>query len=414
MAASIAMITSVTNAGWQLQSHRWADIFVDLVIAVVLLYLCTCAPSAARRGSELATRLAHVLLVLVFAGWQLLRSPAPLQHTFVAAPLHLCGDVLVSQLFMAASSLPMYSKLSILAVSSATHLFRPYLLEASQEALAIILAGLIGALYGEASTSALRALRQKVESSKARRQADSRLLHAIKGQCGSAAAVLREVARSRQAAAASTDDVQTDSIELELLPDAIKMLAQVSELCHKREAFVQLEEGTYQPAMDEVRLCDLLVNVVGRHARVDAPEKVIVDETILRLAVHEVATNATRYGQDGTPILVQAKLVTGGTGHSGQGMLSLSIRNSNQRGSPPLSPHECSQVFRKGFRIRSSRRHHHGSQQGNGLGLSTVLTSLTSVGGKVSMTSDAEHTTVHLLLPAAECAQVGAHTVSAR
>ena len=230
MAASIAMITSVTNAGWQLQSHRWADIFVDLVIAVVLLYLCTCAPSAARRGSELATRLAHVLLVLVFAGWQLLRSPAPLQHTFVAAPLHLCGDVLVSQLFMAASSLPMYSKLSILAVSSATHLFRPYLLEASQEALAIILAGLIGALYGEASTSALRALRQKVESSKARRQADSRLLHAIKGQCGSAAAVLREVARSRQAAAASTDDVQTDSIELELLPDAIKMLAQVSEL----------------------------------------------------------------------------------------------------------------------------------------------------------------------------------------
>ena len=74
---------------------------------------------------------------------------------------------------------------------------------------------------------------------------------------------------------------------------------------------MQLEEGTYQPAMDEVRLCDLLVNVVGRHARVDAPEKVIVDETILRLAVHEVATNATRYGQDGTPILVQAKLVTG-------------------------------------------------------------------------------------------------------
>ena len=81
--------------------------------------------------------------------------------------------------------------------------------------------------------------------------------------------------------------------------------------CYKRETFLQLEERTYKPVLEKVRLHDVLMKLIGRRARIEAPETVVVDETILRLAVHEVATNAAKYGRDGEHIHVEAEFVAG-------------------------------------------------------------------------------------------------------
>ena len=230
--ASGAMAANLAAVSWRVPSLTSVDVLSNLAITVMLLYVFVRVPSATRQRSNLATRLLlepHVLIVLILAVRQLLHSRRSPPHAVVAAPFLLCCDIVISQLFMAASSLAMPPKLSILAISSVVHLTRPVLFKASEEFFAILLAGLIGALYGAIFTSALRDLGKTAESAESRRRADSKLFHAVKGQCGSAAALLREVARSRDTVAESADNLQTDSIELELLPDVTQMLTQVSE-----------------------------------------------------------------------------------------------------------------------------------------------------------------------------------------
>lgn len=131
---------------------------------------------------------------------------------------------------------------------------------------------------------------------------------------------------------------------------------------------------------------------------------------------------------------------TGGTEND---MLRLSIRNANRPGSPTLTSRECVQVFEKGFRKRSLTGCHHSSHFGcawpgslvlsqdepgslvsdvhpmsasspcrNGLGLSSVKMALACIGGQAYMSSNAEYTTVHLLLPTAKHAQDQAHAAA--
>lgn len=118
--------------------------------------------------------------------------------------------------------------------------------------------------------------------------------------------------------------------------------------CHKREAFVQLEQGTYQSVKIEGDLHSELQAVLGLRAVVDvAVSKIKTDFTILRLVVHEIGSNAVKYSEPGKPIHAMATVVHG---HPGDGNLHISIRNSNRAGHVPLSPEECALVFQAGFR----------------------------------------------------------------
>lgn len=81
--------------------------------------------------------------------------------------------------------------------------------------------------------------------------------------------------------------------------------------CHKREMFLQLEDGSYTTTMTEVSLRDELEGMMGPRAQVTADDVVSLDRTVMRLLVQEVADNATKYSPPGSTIRVNASLQAG-------------------------------------------------------------------------------------------------------
>eukprot|EP00967_Tisochrysis_lutea_P033682 scaffold40081_cov32-Tisochrysis_lutea.AAC.7 len=133
----------------------------------------------------------------------------------------------------------------------------------------------------------------------------------------------------------------------------------------------------------EIHLQSELQRMLGPHVDVNAVGSIRVDETILRLVVQEVATNAAKYSPPGHRFRVEAKLKEGARLRSGPPggdldalvvlcvddpppphpttisyvdpvssleTLHLSISNQNRTGIQPLSASECARVFEKGFR----------------------------------------------------------------
>mmetsp|Transcript_2995 Transcript_2995/g.8914 ORF Transcript_2995/g.8914 Transcript_2995/m.8914 type:complete len:301 (+) Transcript_2995:1145-2047(+) len=151
----------------------------------------------------------------------------------------------------------------------------------------------------------------------------------------------------------------------------------------------------------EIHLQSELQRMLGPHVDVNAVGSIRVDETILRLVVQEVATNAAKYSPPGHRFRVEAKLKEDPV--SSLETLHLSISNQNRTGIQPLSASECARVFEKGFRKDTLRACSGNATHSNGLGLSSVKLAVSSIGGNVCMTADEHTTTVHFEIPASRC-----------
>eukprot|EP00967_Tisochrysis_lutea_P125885 scaffold212094_cov40-Tisochrysis_lutea.AAC.5 len=81
--------------------------------------------------------------------------------------------------------------------------------------------------------------------------------------------------------------------------------------CHKREVFLQLEDGSYTTTSTEVCLRKELEGMLGPRAEVIANDVVSVDRTVMRLLVQEVADNAIKYSPPGSAFQAKATLKDG-------------------------------------------------------------------------------------------------------
>lgn len=184
---------------------------------------------------------------------------------------------------------------------------------------------------------------------------------------------------------------------METLDQVQKMLMEAAEWCHKREIFLRMEQGSYQPAPSPVRLMDGLQTMLGANAKVEAPETAIIDHTVFQLVMQEALSNCTKYSNPEAPIEAKARLCAEieGTPEA----LHLSVKSRNRRGLPHLSKADCVKVFSDGFKKPSSASHSRLSACSDGLGLASIRLAMRAVGGDVWMAADEAHTTIHFLFP---------------
>jgi len=340
----------------------------------------------------------HLLAWAMVAAWYI--GARPVRGPEIASPMEpaaLTFGIFLGHMAMAGLNFPTSTRLGVLLILSWMHLNHQMYELGWQEPALIGSAGMLGLLCAELIVADRLTLRRLIKDAQTHRRADSRLNHLIKGQCGGAAALV-DALLSLECDKTSMDEERACQRE-EMLRQIHQMLSETAKWCHKREAFVQLEQGTYQSVKIEGDLHSELQAVLGLRAVVDvAVSKIKTDFTILRLVVHEIGSNAVKYSEPGKPIHAMATVVHG---HPGDGNLHISIRNSNRAGHVPLSPEECALVFQAGFRKACFSAGDQTEKCSNGLGLSSVRLAIERIGGKVWMRTDEEYTTVHFTLPAA-------------
>lgn len=333
----------------------------------------------------------HLCPMLLLGAWIVMFTPqSPPDHTLSLEIVVIAFATFVYQLFFATHGFPRTTRLGAFAIAMVVHTLHPLYSIGWREPFLIGVGSVTGMLCGAAIVNDARV----IELASTNRRADSRLNHIIKGQCGGAAALLAALIETRreQGEPASTSDAQF----LESLVEIHRMLEQASEWCHKREMFLQLEDGSYTTTMTEVSLRDELEGMMGPRAQVTADDVVSLDRTVMRLLVQEVADNATKYSPPGSTIRVNASLQAEETRHS----VHLAISNLNCHGVPHLSVAECELIFKRGYRRRFSSSSC-SDLRSDGLGLSSVKLAAEAVGGRVAMEADQQRTTVHIILPAA-------------
>jgi hypothetical protein len=111
-----------------------------------------------------------------------------------------------------------------------------------------------------------------------------------------------------------------------------------------------------------------------------------VDETVLKICLDEVFSNALKYRKKRSALTVRA-------GHA-QGSLRVEVSNLNPPGKPLLTPEECKRVLQPGYKAHAC------SAMSDGLGLDSASKAVGAAGGTVALTQEPTTTTLHLCLPA--------------
>ncbi len=146
---------------------------------------------------------------------------------------------------------------------------------------------------------------------------------------------------------------------------------------------------------DVVASCRPLIEAGGCAADVDADGQglppVVADEAAIRRAVHNLVTNAVRYGADGGWIGVSARRVV----TRGRGAVQIVVQDRGHG----IDADDLAHVFEPFYRGRYAIDH---QIHGNGLGLSLVKRIAEAHGGRVTVRSEPGHgATFTLHLPAA-------------
>ena len=263
-----------------------------------------------------------------------------------------------------------------------------------------------------------RNLEQQKGRQRAQRAADSRLNHVIKGRCGTARTAILSFLElhpmlSGQALAADLQD---------MLERTVEGLGEAVEWCHRRQIFVQLEEGTYTSHKTACNVRALLAAAVGQDGTAevaDSAAEVALDESVIRIVLEEALSNARKYRAPRTPITIcahfeeaaaaaaeaEATGATGGAAGAGAGaaggarateatMLHVQVRNANSEGARLLTAEQLSRVMEAGYKTR------HASAMSDGVGLDSVRQAAHGAGGRAWLSMDAQHTTLHAMLPA--------------
>ena len=257
----------------------------------------------------------------------------------------------------------------------------------------------------------------KLEQAQAARKADSRLNHIIKGKCGIAL-------MSMELAARMGPELPT---EQEKIFENVKMLlSQATEWTHQRQLFLDLEDGTYRPSRVPCCLIDFLrashTDAVDYSCSVPATLSMKFDLNIARLVLDEAISNAHKYREPDSPIVLRATIleeetdlaanvdeVAGGSCAEEDGAapvrslreckLALEVENVNRAGMKKLSESECLAAFSQGHRSHSV------DVTSDGIGLDNVRIAADAVGGRAWLEMHTDKygrncTSLHLILPA--------------
>ena len=238
-------------------------------------------------------------------------------------------------------------------------------------------------------------MKDKVQTADAHRAADSRLNHVIKGKCGAARMYLELFqSRLKQENGKALDD---EIMQLLLLP--LDLLDQAAAWCHRRQFFVQLEEGTYSSSRtwcDVSALFRQLLSADHGHVVVAMPNngRLRVDESALSFAVEEGLSNARKNRSPGSPLHLNATVEDDSTKIVGS-QLHVTVSNL---GKTLLTPQECARAFEPGYKT------HVVDASSDGLGLESVRKAVVGADGQtwLDMTpvkGGGGRATLHIILP---------------
>uniref|UniRef100_A0A7S4BV75 Histidine kinase/HSP90-like ATPase domain-containing protein n=1 Tax=Chrysotila carterae TaxID=13221 RepID=A0A7S4BV75_CHRCT len=198
---------------------------------------------------------------------------------------------------------------------------------------------------------------------------DECLNHVILGNCGTARGMLRCLEERL--------DSNKEPLVLSILQRSQELLDEAATSCERRQLSVQLQLGNYSSKQKVVDVRHLLRRMMGADERfTSSVDKITVDEAVLRLALDEALTNARRFRQPGTRILVA---VTVEDDPDSDLTLLVSIDNLNADGVPFLTHDACEAILRHGFIKRQL------SAFLDGIGLAGVAQAARKAGGDVHL-----------------------------
>ena len=265
--------------------------------------------------------------------------------------------------------------------------------------------------------AAQKMLQEQKRKQQAQRSADSRLNHMIKGRCGTARSTIAAFLALHEQAFGSP--LTAEMIELrEMLKRTIDSLGEAVEWCHRRQIFVQLEQGNYTSHRAACDVHGLLNAAIGSDGVVNVSAdmaSVSVDESVLRIVLEEALSNARKYRRVSTSIILSAFMEPVGTGsHPGTdadksaqttdagadasgsdtgALFHVTVRNSNQANAVVLDADQLVRVMQPGFKT------HMASAMSDGLGLDSILKACRGAGGFAWLSMDAKYTELHATLP---------------
>jgi len=159
----------------------------------------------------------------------------------------------------------------------------------------------------------------------------------------------------------------------------------------------RIEMGTLAPEYKRMRFGELVQDVLDELApellnksvevkkEIDEDDMLTTDRTMLRIAVHNLCTNAIKYSPAGTTFTIAGKFTPGNC--------TVTVQDSGY-GIPPA---EQDKIFTKMFRASNARQV---SANGTGLGLYLTKAFIEKLGGTMSFTSElGKGTTFTILLP---------------
>ena len=236
-----------------------------------------------------------------------------------------------------------------------------------------------------------------------RREADSRMMHLVKGLCSGALMSLSSFndLRSRQ-----------PNLQRELPPHMAQLVEQPEaqlklaiDYCHRRQVFQDLEDGSYRTHRVEIDIQSVLEKALGADGivRVIGPERGAVDVTMLSIIIDEVLSNSRKYREPDSAITIEATHSTSGdassSSSSSRELLRIEIINDNKAGVRSLTEEECRRILEPKYKA------HNATATSTGIGLDTVAVAVAAAHGRVwfSTRSDVAparpQTVCHIELP---------------
>jgi len=283
----------------------------------------------------------QVLCGLIVFFYCFMAQPTPMLPEFTFRPLFLTFIDFSCQIVLAKRDFVVLDRVLTGLIIAGIHIVTPLFDIGWREQVLSIGGSLLGFVFGlvvQADQQKMQAILRDAETG---RQASSRLYHVIKGQCDSAAALIRAVHMQEEA----RRPLGLPEGAASLISDVEEMLHEAAEWCHAREVFHQLGSETYVMQMCIVHLNSMLHSLMGASGVVDAPKFVVTDPTLIRLLVREGLANATVHSKQGALIKLRAELLNDVRSSAASHRLHVTITNLNRPGVPHLSPYECEQVF---------------------------------------------------------------------
>ncbi|NPV47534.1 MAG: HAMP domain-containing protein [Armatimonadetes bacterium] len=188
------------------------------------------------------------------------------------------------------------------------------------------------------------------------------------------------------------------SEEQELYGDLLDEVQRLKAIAQKLLLLSQADSGQLQPTLEPVDLSDIIEETVedtqvlaadlAVHARVAPGVRVMADRDLLRQALTNLASNATKYNREGGEIVFELA--------ARDGWAELDMSNTGP-GIPPEDQERLFERFYRADRARSRRT------EGAGLGLSLAREIIRVHGGDlVLLGSGDDRTTFRMTLPLAE------------